>query len=141
MPRSPPTHSSAPHSAQGYTLDSAGEIAQLAGYVGAFSTRTAQIGRNLDRYEPEWAAANSGQRPGPALRRSWDARAWPDGRPDKVTPVIAVAERLGHDDPSLMLSTYGHLMPDSEDRTHGGRSMPRGAQWVPNVPRGVRSVR
>ena len=31
--------------------------------------------------------------------------------------VIAVAERLGHEDASLVLSTYGHLMPDSEERT------------------------
>jgi integrase len=31
--------------------------------------------------------------------------------------VVAVAERLGHEDASLVLSTYGHLMPDSEDRT------------------------
>ncbi|WP_200923089.1 tyrosine-type recombinase/integrase [Frankia sp. BMG5.23] len=31
--------------------------------------------------------------------------------------VIAVAERLGHDNANLVLSTYGHLMPDSEDRT------------------------
>jgi hypothetical protein len=31
--------------------------------------------------------------------------------------VIAVAERLGHDDASLVLPTYGHLIPDSEERT------------------------
>lgn len=31
--------------------------------------------------------------------------------------VVAVAERLGHEDAGLVLSTYGHLMPDSEDRT------------------------
>jgi len=31
--------------------------------------------------------------------------------------VVAVAERLGHQNASLVLSTYGHLMPDSEDRT------------------------
>ncbi|MCW2960259.1 MAG: integrase family protein [Thermoleophilia bacterium] len=31
--------------------------------------------------------------------------------------VIAVAERLGHENATLVLSTYGHLMPDSEDRT------------------------
>lgn len=31
--------------------------------------------------------------------------------------VVAVAERLGHHNASLVLSTYGHLMPDSEDRT------------------------
>ena len=27
------------------------------------------------------------------------------------------AERLGHHNTGLVLSTYGHLMPDSEDRT------------------------
>lgn len=31
--------------------------------------------------------------------------------------VVAVAERLGHENASLVLSTYGHLLPDSEDRT------------------------
>jgi hypothetical protein len=31
--------------------------------------------------------------------------------------VVAVAERLGHHDATLVLSTYGHLMPGSEDRT------------------------
>jgi integrase len=31
--------------------------------------------------------------------------------------VVAVAERLGHDDAALVLSTYGHLMPGSEDKT------------------------
>jgi integrase len=31
--------------------------------------------------------------------------------------VVAVAERLGHDDASMVLKVYGHLMPDSEDRT------------------------
>jgi integrase len=31
--------------------------------------------------------------------------------------VVAVAELLGHHNASLVLSTYGHLMPDSEDRT------------------------
>jgi integrase len=31
--------------------------------------------------------------------------------------VVAVAERLGHENASLVLSTHGHLMPDSEDRT------------------------
>jgi len=31
--------------------------------------------------------------------------------------VVAVAERLGHENATLVLTTYGHLMPDSEDRT------------------------
>ena len=56
------------------------------------------------------------------------------GLPDKITThdlrhhyasvllfmgesVVAVAERLGHDNATLVLSTYGHLMPHAEDRT------------------------
>jgi integrase len=31
--------------------------------------------------------------------------------------VVAVAERLGHENATLVLKTYGHLMPDCEDRT------------------------
>jgi integrase len=31
--------------------------------------------------------------------------------------VVAVAERLGHDNAQLVLTTYGHLMADTEDRT------------------------
>jgi hypothetical protein len=72
--------------AHGYTLDATGEIQEIAEYTGAFSARAAQIGRNLDRYEREWMAAHPGEQPGPALRRAWDARAWAEGRPDKVIP-------------------------------------------------------
>lgn len=46
--------------------------------------------------------------------------------------VVAVAERLGHENASLVLSTYGHLMPDSEDRT---RRAVDEAWCVPLVPR------
>ncbi|WP_103381950.1 tyrosine-type recombinase/integrase [Pseudonocardia dioxanivorans] len=31
--------------------------------------------------------------------------------------VVAVSERLGHDNATLVLTTYGHLLPDSEERT------------------------
>lgn len=31
--------------------------------------------------------------------------------------VVAVAERLGHEDAKLVLEVYGHLLPGSEDRT------------------------
>ncbi len=72
--------------AHGYTLAATGEILELAEHIGPFSARAAQIGRNLDRYERDWTAAHPGESPGPALRRAWDARAWADGRPDKVTP-------------------------------------------------------
>ncbi|MGY5884916.1 MobF family relaxase [Modestobacter lacusdianchii] len=72
--------------AHGYALNADGEIRQLAAFVGPFSARTAQIARNIDRYEREWVAAHPGESPGPGLRRSWDARAWAAGRPDKVLP-------------------------------------------------------
>ena len=72
--------------ARGYTLDDDGEIQQLAPYAGRFSQRTAQINRNVDRYEAAWRAEHPGQEPGPRLRRTWDRRAWADARPDKVVP-------------------------------------------------------
>ncbi|MCW2846567.1 MAG: ATP-dependent exoDNAse [Marmoricola sp.] len=78
--------------AHGFTLDPVtGELAELARYVGKFSARTAQIGRNLDRYEAEWRTANPGAEPGPALRQAWDRRAWAQARPDKVIPIDGAA--------------------------------------------------
>jgi exodeoxyribonuclease V alpha subunit len=74
--------------AHGLNLDAdSGEIEQLAPYVGAFSTRTAQIHRNVDRYEAEWRREHPGQEPGPRRREAWDRRAWAEARPDKVVPV------------------------------------------------------
>ncbi len=57
--------------AAAFTLDpSTCEVAELAPYVGRFSERAAQIGRNIDRYEAEWRAANPAQEPGPVVRQS-----------------------------------------------------------------------
>ena len=72
---------------RGYTLDKDGEINELAPYTGRFSQRASQIGRNIDRYEAAWRADNTGQEPGPKLRRTWDRHAWADARPDKVVPA------------------------------------------------------
>ncbi len=72
--------------ARGYTLDGEGEIEQLASFTGGFSQRTAQINRNVDRYEAAWRAEHPDTEPGPQLRRTWDRRAWADARPDKVVP-------------------------------------------------------
>src|SRR3954469_2681612 len=80
--------------AHGYTVDATGEILEFAAYVGPFSARAAQIGRNLDRYERDWMAAHPGEQPGPALRRTWDARAWADARPEKTTPRSGAALTL-----------------------------------------------
>ena len=75
--------------AHGYTLNATGEILELAEYIGPFSARAAQIGAQsrslrtrLDRRAPRRIRLFTE----PALRRAWDARAWADGRPDKVTP-------------------------------------------------------
>jgi integrase len=46
--------------------------------------------------------------------------------------VINVAERLGHHNASLVMSTYGHLMPDSEDRTR--RAVKASSGCAPPVP-------
>jgi exodeoxyribonuclease V alpha subunit len=74
--------------ARGFTLDAeTGEIEQLAPHVGAFSERTSQIHRNIDRYEAEWRREQPGEEPGPRLREAWDRRAWADARPDKVVPT------------------------------------------------------
>lgn len=74
--------------ARGFTLGpETGEIEQLAPYVGAFSARTSQIHRNIDRYEAEWRREHPGEEPGPRLREVWDRRAWADARPDKVVPT------------------------------------------------------
>ncbi|MCE5291823.1 MAG: AAA family ATPase [Nocardiaceae bacterium] len=68
----------------GYSLDPVtGEVEQLAAHVGAFSKRAEQIGRQIDGYERDWRTEHPGQEPGPGLRRSWDARAWAEARPDK----------------------------------------------------------
>jgi hypothetical protein len=74
----------------GHGLDvdpDSGEIVQLAPFVGGFSARAAQIGRNIEAFEAEWRAANPGAEPGPRLRAGWDRRAWAQARPDKVLPT------------------------------------------------------
>ncbi|MGI8702054.1 MAG: relaxase domain-containing protein [Nocardioidaceae bacterium] len=52
--------------AHGYTLDADGEVRELAPYVGRFSQRSAQITRNVDRYEAQWRADHPGQEAGSA---------------------------------------------------------------------------
>ncbi|GAA1807337.1 hypothetical protein GCM10009795_060670 [Nocardioides hankookensis] len=67
--------------AHGYSLDDQrGEVVELAPYTGAFSARTRQIEINIDRCEAQWRGEHPGEEPGPALRQSWDRRAWSDAR-------------------------------------------------------------
>jgi exodeoxyribonuclease V alpha subunit len=45
--------------AGGFTLDNdSGEVNELAGFVGSFSARARQIGRNVERYESAWRESN-----------------------------------------------------------------------------------
>ena len=71
----------------GFTLAEDGEINELAPYAGAFSARSAQVSRNIARYEAAWRRDHPDQEPGPKLLRSWDRRGWADARPDKVVPT------------------------------------------------------
>jgi exodeoxyribonuclease V alpha subunit len=74
--------------AHGLTLEpETSEIRELAPYVGAFSARTRQIRRHVDRYEAAWRSEHPGEEPGPRLREAWDRRAWAEARPDKVLPT------------------------------------------------------
>lgn len=94
----------------GFTMDSDdGELNELAPFVGVFSTRAAQIRRNVDRYEVAWRTEHPGEEPGPRQREAWDRRAWAEGRPNKVIPrrdadIVArwndELRRLGFADPS-----------------------------------------
>jgi exodeoxyribonuclease V alpha subunit len=103
--------------ARGFTLDpETSEIRELAPYVGAFSARTAQIRRNVDRYEAAWCQEHPGQEPGPRLRESWDRRAWAQARPDKVVPTDgrelvdrwnAELRELGYRDPNQAVVLAG----------------------------------
>ena len=73
---------------RGFTVDQVtGEVNELAGFVGPFSARARQIGRNIERYETAWRETHPGQDPGPELLRTWDRRAWAEARPDKVVPT------------------------------------------------------
>ena len=103
--------------AHGFTLDpETSEIRELVPYAGAFSARSSQIRRNVDRYEAEWRAEHPGDEPGPKLRQVWDRRAWAEARPDKVVPRDGreLVERwneelrdLGHRDPDEAVTLKG----------------------------------
>lgn len=67
----------------GYTLDHAGEIAELAGAVRPVSRRSAQIETNRARLIAEWSAAHEGSAPSMEVLQQIDRRAWAVSRPNK----------------------------------------------------------
>ncbi|MDF1603525.1 MobF family relaxase [Nocardioides sp. YIM 152315] len=107
--------------ARGFTLDpETGEIEQLAPYVGAFSARTSQIHRNIDRYEAEWRREHPGEEPGPRLREVWDRRAWADARPDKVVPTDGADLMARWNDELRALGYCDPATPAVLEATHVG---------------------
>ncbi|WP_106814504.1 AAA family ATPase [Microbacterium timonense] len=67
----------------GYTLDDAGEIAELAAAVRPVSRRSAQIEANRARLIAEWSAAHGGSAPSVEVLQQIDRRAWALSRPNK----------------------------------------------------------
>lgn len=67
----------------GYTLDDAGEIAELAGAVRPLSRRSAQIEANRARLIAEWSAAHGGSATSVEALQQIDRRAWAVARPNK----------------------------------------------------------
>ena len=66
------------------TLDPAtGEVAELEPFNQVMSKRSAQIKKNLDRFEAEWEAAHPGEEPGPVMTARMQGIAWAHQRPGK----------------------------------------------------------
>ncbi|WP_404438245.1 AAA family ATPase [Microbacterium aerolatum] len=92
----------------GYTLDDAGEIAQLAGAVRPLSRRSAQIEANRGRLIAEWSAAHGESAPSVDALQQIDRRAWAVARPNKPADVdegsweAHVRDEIAAVDPSLI---------------------------------------
>jgi exodeoxyribonuclease V alpha subunit len=67
----------------GYTLNEAGEIAELPSAVRPLSRRSAQIERNRARLIAEWSTANGGAVPSFEVLQQIDRRSWATARPNK----------------------------------------------------------
>lgn len=67
----------------GYTLDDAGEIAELVGAVRPLSRRSTQIEANRARMIAEWSTAHGGSAPSVEVLQQIDRRAWAVSRPNK----------------------------------------------------------
>ena len=73
--------------AHGYTIDSEGEIAELAHLVRPLSRRSNQIEANRALRLARWKQNHPGQHPDHATLAGIDRWAWSHGRPDKPTSV------------------------------------------------------
>ena len=71
----------------GYTLDDAGEIAELADAVRPLSRRSNQIEANRAKLLLEWRSEHPGQHPDHDVLASIDRMAWATNRPNKPSAV------------------------------------------------------
>ncbi|WP_448655897.1 AAA family ATPase [Microbacterium lacticum] len=92
----------------GYTVDDAGEIAELAGAVRPLSRRSAQIESNRARLIAEWSAEHGGSAPSIETLQQIDRRAWAVARPNKPTDIdeesweATVRDEIAAVDPNLI---------------------------------------
>jgi hypothetical protein len=91
----------------GYTLDDAGEIAELAGAVRPVSRRSTQIESNRARLIAEWSATHEGSAPSVEVLQQIDRRAWAVSRLNKLADLdeasweARVRDEIAAIDPSL----------------------------------------
>ncbi|WP_353806990.1 AAA family ATPase [Microbacterium sp.] len=92
----------------GYTLNDAGEIAELAGAVRPLSRRSAQIESNRARLIAEWSAEHGGSAPSIETLQQIDRRAWAVARPNKPADIdeeswrATVRDEIAAVDPNLI---------------------------------------
>ncbi|KAA9147224.1 AAA family ATPase [Microbacterium lushaniae] len=92
----------------GYTLNEAGEIAELASAVRPLSRRSAQIEANRARLVADWSTAHGGAAPSAEVRNQIDRRAWAVSRPnnpgnlDEDSWEAAVRDEIASIDPALV---------------------------------------
>jgi len=93
----------------GYTIDAAGEIAELAAIVRPLSRRSAQIEANRTQLSAEWTAAHNGLLPNAEVLTHIDRRAWAIARPnkppyvDEATWEATVRDEIAQIDPALLV--------------------------------------
>ena len=93
---------------RGYTLNEAGEIAELASAVGPLSRRSAQIERNRARLIAEWSTANGEAAPSIEMLQQIDRRSWATARPNKPAHLdeesweATVRDEIAAIDPALL---------------------------------------
>lgn len=92
----------------GYTLNEAGEIAELSAAVRPLSRRSAQIETNRVRLIAEWSAEHGGASPSAEVMKQIDRRAWAVSRPnkpgdlDEVSWEAMVRDEIAGIDPDLL---------------------------------------